>query len=116
MSEIPSRTSILKTARNLMLMYGYAAASVDDICSRSRVTKGSFYHFFETKEELGLAVLNGFYEEGVARMASGAYGGMNDPYQRLLGLFDPLEAIGPALWRHGCLMGISPASSPSRVH
>ena len=30
---------------------------------------------------------------------------MNDPYQRLLGLFDHLEAIGPDLWRHGCLMG-----------
>jgi TetR/AcrR family transcriptional regulator, transcriptional repressor for nem operon len=105
MSEAPSRTSILKAARNLMLKYGYAATSVDDICSRAGVTKGSFYHFFETKEELGLAVLNGFYEEGVARVASGAYTGMTDPYQRLLGLFDHLEAIGPDLWRNGCLMG-----------
>lgn len=105
MSEAPSRTSILKTARNLMLRYGYAATSVDDICSKAGVTKGSFYHFFATKEELGLAVLNGFYEEGVARVASGVYAEMNDPYQRLIGLFDHLEAIGPDLWRHGCLMG-----------
>src|ERR1700683_3655195 len=105
MSETPSRTSILKTARNLMLKYGYAATSVDDICSGSGVTKGSFYHFFETKEALGLAVLNRFYEEGVARVASGAYAGTNAPYQRLLGQFDHLEAIGPELWRHGCLMG-----------
>jgi TetR/AcrR family transcriptional regulator, transcriptional repressor for nem operon len=105
MSEAPSRTSILNAARNLMLRYGYAATSVDDICSSAGVTKGSFYHFFETKEQLGLAVLNGYYEDGVARMTSGAYAGMNDPYQRLLGLFDHLEAIGPSLWRHGCLMG-----------
>ncbi|MGH7935116.1 MAG: TetR/AcrR family transcriptional regulator [Candidatus Binataceae bacterium] len=105
MSETPSRTSILKTARNLMLKYGYAATSVDDICSRAGVTKGSLYHFFETKEELGLAVLNGFYEEGVACVANGAYAGMDDPYLRLLALFDHLEAIGPELWRHGCLMG-----------
>jgi len=105
MSEAPSRTSILKTARNLMLRYGYAATSVDDICSKAGVTKGSLYHFFGTKEELGLAVLNGFYAEGVARVASGVYAEMNDPYQRLIGLFDHLEAIGPDLWRHGCLMG-----------
>ena len=105
MAESPSRTSILKTTGDLMLKYGYAATSIDDICSKARVTKGSLYHFFETKEELGLAVLNGFYERGVARVASGAYMGMNDPYQRLLGLFDHLEAIGPDLWRHGCLMG-----------
>ena len=105
MAETPSRTSILKTARELMLKYGYAATSVDDICSKAGVTKGSFYHFFGAKEELGLAVLNEFYEEGVARVASGAYAGMNDPRRRLLGLFDHLEAIGPDLWRHGCLMG-----------
>lgn len=88
-----------------MLKYGYAATSIDDICSKAGVTKGSLYHFFATKEELGLAVLNGFYEEGAARVARGAYAEMNDPYQRLLGLFDHLEAIGPELWRDGCLMG-----------
>ena len=105
MPKSPSRTSIVKTACILMLKYGYAATSVDDICGRAGVTKGSFYHFFASKEELGLAVLNGFYEEGVARVASGAYAGVNDPYQRLLALFDHLEAIGPDLWRQGCLMG-----------
>jgi TetR/AcrR family transcriptional regulator, transcriptional repressor for nem operon len=105
MAESESRASILKTAGDLMLKYGYAATSIDDICSKARVTKGSLYHFFETKEELGLAVLNGFYERGVARVARGAYVRMNDPYQRLLGLFDHLETIGPDLWRHGCLMG-----------
>jgi TetR/AcrR family transcriptional repressor of nem operon len=105
MPENQSRTSILKTARDLMLKYGYAATSVDEICSTAGVTKGSLYHFFGTKEELGLTVLNGFYADGVARVASGAYVGMNDPYQRLLGLFDHLETIGPELWRHGCLMG-----------
>lgn len=88
-----------------MLKYGYAATSIDDICSKARVTKGSLYHFFETKEELGLAVLDEFYERGVACVASGSYMGMNDPCQRLLGLFDHLETIGPDLWRHGCLMG-----------
>jgi TetR/AcrR family transcriptional repressor of nem operon len=93
------------TARDLMLRYGYAATSVDDICSKAGVTKGSFYHFFETKEDLGLAVLNGFYEDGVARVAGGPYAAMRDPYRRLRGLFDHLEAIGPQLWRNGCLMG-----------
>jgi TetR/AcrR family transcriptional repressor of nem operon len=105
MSETRSQSSILKTACSLMLKYGYAATSVDDICSQAGVTKGSFYHFFATKEELGLTVLNRFYEEGAARVASGAYVEVKDPYQRLLGLFDHLEAIGPHLWRDGCLMG-----------
>jgi TetR/AcrR family transcriptional regulator, transcriptional repressor for nem operon len=105
MPEAPSRTRILNTARELMLKYGYGSAAVDEICSRAGVTKGSFYHFFGTKEELGLAVLNRFFAEGTLRVASGAYAEIDDPYQRLLGLFDHLEAIGPHLWRDGCLMG-----------
>jgi TetR/AcrR family transcriptional repressor of nem operon len=88
-----------------MLKHGYAATSVDDICSGAGVTKGSFYHFFENKEDLGLAVLNGFYEQGAVRLASGAYATMNDPHRRLLALFDHLEEIGPVLWRDGCLIG-----------
>ena len=88
-----------------MLKHGYAATSVDDICSGAGVTKGSFYHFFETKEDLGLAVLDGFYEQGAVRLASGAYASVDDPHRRLLALFDHLEEIGPVLWRDGCLIG-----------
>ncbi len=88
-----------------MLRHGYAATSIDDICSRARVTKGSFYHFFKTKEEVALAVLNGFYERGRARLADGAYLEIADPHRRLRGFFDHLEMIGPELWRDGCLMG-----------
>jgi TetR/AcrR family transcriptional regulator, transcriptional repressor for nem operon len=88
-----------------MLRYGYAATAVDEICAKAGVTKGSFYHFFETKEELGLAVLDAFYEQGAARVLSGKFAEANDPYQRLRGLFDHLETIGPEIWRHGCLIG-----------
>jgi TetR/AcrR family transcriptional regulator, transcriptional repressor for nem operon len=104
-AQTPSRSNILEATRELMLKRGYAATSVDDICSKAGVSKGSFYHFFASKEELGLAVLNAYYQEGVARVTSGEFLRATEPYQRLLGFFDHLEAIGPDLWRHGCLMG-----------
>ncbi len=105
MAETSSRTSILSTARNLMLHHGYAATSVDDICSTAKVTKGSFYHYFESKEAVAIAVLNAFYDEGVGRLISGPYVDMTDPKARLLAFLDHLEAIGPELWRDGCLIG-----------
>ena len=88
-----------------MLHHGYAATAVDDICSTAKVTKGSFYHYFESKEAVAIAVLNAFFDEGISRLINGPHVDMRDPKSRLLAFFDHLEAIGPELWRDGCLIG-----------
>ena len=105
MARADTRTRILAAARDLMLKRGYAATPVDEICSAAGVSKGSLYHFFASKEEVGLAVLNAFYREGMARVGTGDYLRIADPYGRLMGFFDHLEATAPEFWRHGCLMG-----------
>ena len=38
----------------------YNAASVDDICTEAGVSKGAFYHHFESKQALFLALLDGW--------------------------------------------------------
>jgi AcrR family transcriptional regulator len=35
--------------------HGYAEVSVDDVCRRARIAKGSFYRYYESKEELFFA-------------------------------------------------------------
>ena len=68
MSEIDTKESLLAAAKKLFLTRGYAGTSVDAICSQAKVSKGSFYHFFDTKEELALAVLPvGFTRPTTAR-------------------------------------------------
>jgi len=95
----------MEAARELMLARGYSATSVDDICSAAHVSKGSFYHSFASKEELGLAVLNAYYQHGLSRLRNGDYVGIPDAGGRLLGFFDHLESVAPELWEHGCLLG-----------
>ena len=41
---------------------GFSGVSVDDLCNSAGVKKGSFYHFFESKEELALAALEKHWE------------------------------------------------------
>lgn len=36
---------------------GYRAASLNKICTRARATKGALFHYFSSKKELGLAVI-----------------------------------------------------------
>lgn len=105
MARGETQQKILAAARELMLALGYSATSVDEICTRAGVSKGSFYHFFPTKEDLGLAVLNAFYHDGVDRVRDGAYIRVADPTRRLLGFFDHIESAAPEFWEHGCLMG-----------
>jgi TetR/AcrR family transcriptional repressor of nem operon len=53
-----ARERLLEAATNLIWVEGYAALTVDGVCERAGVRKGSFYHFFESKEQLVLATLD----------------------------------------------------------
>lgn len=58
-SEV-TRTRITDSAIKLFSDRGYNAASVDDICAEAGVSKGAFYHHFESKQALFLALLDGW--------------------------------------------------------
>lgn len=49
-----TRERLVDSARNLFWVGSYSSVSVDDICRAAGVRKGSFYHFFESKEALVL--------------------------------------------------------------
>jgi TetR/AcrR family transcriptional regulator, transcriptional repressor for nem operon len=52
-----TKERILAAAKELFLARGYAATTVDTICEKAELTKGSVYYFFDSKEDLGLAVV-----------------------------------------------------------
>jgi TetR/AcrR family transcriptional repressor of nem operon len=41
-----------------MQIHGYNRTSIDDVLRESGVGKGSFYHYFKSKEDLGYAILD----------------------------------------------------------
>jgi len=53
-----TRASLLSAAYHDMRRSGYQGAGIGDILSRTGLTKGAFYHHFESKRDLGLAVLD----------------------------------------------------------
>ena len=54
-----AQEKLLQVAFDLIWNNSYGAVSVDQICERARVNKGSFYHFFPSKADLAVAA----YEE-----------------------------------------------------
>jgi len=53
-----TRDRLVQTAGELFWSRGYAQTGVSSIMKRARATSGSFYHFFPTKDDLLLAVLD----------------------------------------------------------
>jgi AcrR family transcriptional regulator len=57
-----TRTKITEAAVKLFSTRGFSAASVDDICEEAGISKGAFYHHFESKQALFLALLDGWLQ------------------------------------------------------
>ncbi|MFN8399124.1 MAG: TetR/AcrR family transcriptional regulator [Anaerolineales bacterium] len=57
-----TRSKIIVSAVKLFSAKGYNIASVDDICADAGISKGAFYHHFKTKQDLFLALLDGWLE------------------------------------------------------
>lgn len=54
-----TRDGIIAAATRLMQIKGYHATSLDDVLTETDVGKGTFYHYFASKEDLGYAILEG---------------------------------------------------------
>lgn len=103
------RRRILDAALAVCARSGIAAARMEEVAAGARVSKGTLYRFFESKEDLFLATLTDAYERGLsaleARLAE-----PGDPRERLEGLFeglvDVLVRVGPQVGLHYQAWGV----------
>ncbi|MGN7439060.1 MAG: TetR/AcrR family transcriptional regulator [Alcanivorax sp.] len=60
---VTSKERLINSAKLLMWQNSYHQVSVDMICKHADVQKGSFYHYFSSKSDLGIEALEDHYEE-----------------------------------------------------
>jgi TetR/AcrR family transcriptional regulator, transcriptional repressor for nem operon len=101
-----TKQKLLDAAEQLMLGKGYTATSVDEICTAAGVTKGSFFHYFEGKEQLGREVAERFYASRHKLFAAAPFHEIKDPLERVYGRIDFFIEMGRQSRRApGCLLG-----------
>lgn len=105
-----ARSRIIEASLNLMRKKGYSNVSVDDILQEAKAGKSSFYHFFDSKETIGVETLKEHSKQLWQKILSEAFAPEVAPLERPLRLVT-LLAHQPETAK-GSLIGIAAAEHP----
>jgi TetR/AcrR family transcriptional repressor of nem operon len=81
--ELDTKERILATARELFHGRSYSDVGIKEICSMTNVLKGSFYHFFPSKQDLAMAVIDNMADDWANGFVAEAFDADLPPMERL---------------------------------
>ncbi|MET3852456.1 TetR/AcrR family transcriptional regulator [Paenibacillus sp. OAE614] len=84
---------IITTSRRIIYYKGYQATSVNDILDEAHIGKGQFYHYFSSKRDLGLAVVDDLVKEWDRDVFEGIFATDLDPIAKLNKMLDRMLTI-----------------------
>jgi TetR/AcrR family transcriptional repressor of nem operon len=88
-----SKAKLLAAMLKVVRAKGYTAARVEDVCAEAGLTKGSFFHHFESKEDLALAAVAHWDASTSQFFAAAPYHDSVDPLGRLIAYIEFRKAI-----------------------
>jgi TetR/AcrR family transcriptional repressor of nem operon len=86
--HLDTRGRILAVAKERFHARSYADVGIQEICSSAGVQKGSFYHFFPSKRDLVMAVIDEFAEDWANGFVAEAFDPALPPMERIDYLLD----------------------------
>ncbi len=111
MSESMGRTSdakerLLKAAKDLIWERSYGVVTIDAICEKAKVKKGSFYYFFDSKSSLAIASLDNEWDNIYKAKWDNLFSASTAPLERIRNLFQSVHDGQAELQKtHGCVLG-----------
>ena len=97
MASGDTQERLIRTAAGLWHARSYADVGVNEICEAADVRKGSFYHFFASKQELAVAVIDRHWREAyenvvMPALAAGATP-MGQLHELTIGIADEVDRL-----------------------
>ncbi len=100
-----TRKRLLEEGVAAFLEQGYHGTGIKDVLDRVDVPKGSFYNYFDSKEEFGAEAIR-YFAEDVNQKLDSALGGASDPVTGLKKFFrEMMRRHEQADYAGGCLVG-----------
>ena len=100
------KQEIIRIAREVIHSKGYQATSVSDIMAATNIGKGQFYHYFQSKHDLGLAVVEDLVKDWEEQLIIGILNTSDDPVTKLNRMLQWAETSHAEMEiKYGCAMG-----------
>jgi len=90
--KVNKRQEILNIALKIFAKKGYYQTSVDEIASESRISKGGFYFYFPSKDDLFVSLIREFGDALVKKVEAEIKGTLS-PRARLEAIFDRIFSL-----------------------
>jgi TetR/AcrR family transcriptional repressor of nem operon len=104
--KVSAQQKLLDAALKVIRSKGYSATTVDELCTEAGVTKGAFFHHFESKEQLAISAAEYWSKITSVLFEKASYRNHKDPLDRLLGYVDfRLDLIRGKIPEFTCLVG-----------
>ena len=100
-----TKEDLMNAATRLMIAKGYEGTTVDEICEAAKVTKGSFFHYFKSKEDLAGRLIKRFAEGAGRVMKEAGCCEGDDPLDRIYAYVDCAIRMARDPDFKGCLIG-----------
>ena len=103
-----TKRKLLDASVKLMRSKGFNATTVDDICGVAGVTKGGFFHYFQSKQDIAKAAVDRFREARRLAFEQAPFRKLADPLDRIYGRlnFIKKELLESVQVTGGCLVGM----------
>ncbi|AIW21015.1 TetR/AcrR family transcriptional regulator [Vibrio coralliilyticus] len=116
-----TRQHILNVGYELVVNKGFTAVGLSELLKTADVPKGSFYHYFKSKEQFGEALIEDYFRSYLARINAIFNADEGTGYQRLMGYFSRwLDVENGVCNANRCLVvklsaEVSDLSEPMRI-
>lgn len=101
-----TRETLIRCGVEVLTEQGFVSTGIDGVLKRVGVPKGSFYHYFDSKEAFGHAVLSNYADYFARKLDRWLRSDETSPLERLrLFTQDAQEGMARHDYRRGCLVG-----------
>ncbi len=101
-----TKAALLRSGMEILTEKGYSATGIDEILRQVGVPKGSFYHYFNSKEGFGLALIKNYSNFFKHKLDKFLADQSTAPINRLFGfLDDATQGMARFNFKRGCLIG-----------
>lgn len=106
MNRRTTRDELIQVGKTIIAQQGFNTTGLNAVLSTAGVPKGSFYYYFPSKEEFGLAVIDALAADYAQQLDSFLADDTASPLQRLRRYLEHGAAtMSECACRHGCPIG-----------